>query len=108
MKEGLKRFLFVTMLTGSLCAWSQQQNAGDREAFHAAFEACLSENNLEKPERGQQPSEEDRATMQACLDGKGFSRPSGAPPEGEGRGGRHPHHERREVSSESSASTGQQ
>lgn len=101
MKEGIKRFLFVTVLTGSLCALAEQQGRAEREAFHAAFEACLTENNLTKPERGQRPSEEHRAVMDSCLQAKGFTKPSGGPRHHEG-------HHPPEIQGSDGASSGQQ
>lgn len=39
-----------------------------------AFEACFAETGVTRPERGQRPSDEDRAKMDACLESKGLSR----------------------------------
>lgn len=51
--------------------------AQDREAFHAAMEACVTETGVTKPERGVPLSEEDRAKIDACLESKGISKPEG-------------------------------
>lgn len=51
--------------------------AQDREAFHAAMDACVAETGLTKPERGVHPSEEDRAKIDSCLESKGISKPEG-------------------------------
>ena len=48
-----------------------------REKMRAAFDACAQENNLQRPEPGTKPSEEDRATMAACLKSKGIEKPEG-------------------------------
>lgn len=50
-------------------------------AFKAAFDECISANNLSKPEPGQRPSDEDRATLEACLKEKGFEKPARGPRE---------------------------
>lgn len=52
-----------------------QAEGGDREAFHAAMDACVTETGVAKPERGTRPSEEDRAKIGACLSAKGISKP---------------------------------
>jgi hypothetical protein len=57
----------------------------DREAIHAALEACATENNIAKPQPGQRPSEADRQVIETCMTAKGFS----PPPHGRGRGPGH-------------------
>lgn len=49
------------------------------EAQRAAFEACLTENGLSRPERGTRPSEADMTKLQSCMTAKGYERPAGPP-----------------------------
>lgn len=49
------------------------------EAQRTAFEACLSENGLSRPERGTRPSEADMTKLQSCMTAKGYARPAGPP-----------------------------
>lgn len=81
MKQSIKKdfmmALAMTMMLAPLAGRAESSQSND--AFHAAFEACLSENNLQKPEPGQRPSEADRQTMDACLKSKGFDRPPRPP-----------------------------
>ncbi|MBL7688365.1 MAG: hypothetical protein JNJ49_10040 [Bdellovibrionaceae bacterium] len=49
------------------------------EAQRAAFEACLTENGLIRPERGMRPSVEDMTKLQACMTANGYERPAGPP-----------------------------
>lgn len=57
----------------------------NREAFHAAMEACFTETGVTKAERGTRPSDEDRAKIDACLSSKGIEKP-----QHRGPGGRNP------------------
>lgn len=52
-----------------------QAQSLDREAFHAALDACVSETGVARPERGSRPSDEDRAKIDACLAQKGVNKP---------------------------------
>jgi hypothetical protein len=72
LKSSLLSLTVFIALTGIANAQSQ-----DREAFHAAMEACISETGVTKPERGVHPSDEDRAKIDACLEAKGISKPEG-------------------------------
>ncbi len=47
----------------------------DREKFKAAFEACIEETGAQRPERGVRPSDEERAKLDKCLEGKGIKKP---------------------------------
>jgi hypothetical protein len=76
LKSSVLSLTIFIALTGFAKAQSQ-----DREAFHAAMEACISETGVTKPERGVHPSEEDRAKIDSCLATKGITKPEG------GRGG---------------------
>ena len=77
MKQSIKKdFLMVFALTAMLAPLAgRAQSSGNNDAIRAAFEACISENNLQKPEPGQRPSDADRATMDACMKSKGFDHP---------------------------------
>lgn len=46
------------------------------KGFKKAIKACAEENNLKRPEKGEEPSEQERAIMKACLEKKGFKKPS--------------------------------
>ncbi len=50
-------------------------------AFKAAFDECISSNNLSKPEPGERPTDEDRATLESCLKAKGYEKPARGPRE---------------------------
>ena len=47
----------------------------DREAFKAAFDACVTETGVPQA-RGVRPSDEDREKLSNCLASKGYTRPS--------------------------------
>lgn len=80
----------LLILALAFAAGAHAKDRPDREAVHQAMEACRTENNLAKLERGQRPSDEDRAKMDACLKSKGIEHPHGPPPDGFGRGERPP------------------
>lgn len=65
-------------------AHGEPPTAEDREKFHAAMEACVSETGVSKPEQGQRPSVEDRQKIDSCLASKGIEKPPRPP----GKGGR--------------------
>lgn len=67
------------LLSGVFVVGAQAQRGPQDEAQRAAFEACLSENGLSRPERGTRPSDEDMAKMQSCMTAKGYERPAGPP-----------------------------
>ena len=62
---------------------SHPQGGGRRppmdEATKAAFDECTTSLGLTKPTRDQRPSEEDRAKIKACLEGKGITLPQHRP-----------------------------
>jgi hypothetical protein len=88
-----KLFLVLSLLAPQLAqAESVDRRTSHHEAFRSAFELCLSENNLARPEPGKPPNEDDRAVIDSCLASKGLTppprrggRPPGPPPEVEGR-----------------------
>jgi hypothetical protein len=80
----------ILMLVGpmamALQVGAHQSGRGPmNEKFRAAFEACLEETGVSKPEQGQPPSEVDRLKVDSCLRSKGISLPQrqGPPPKGE-------------------------
>ncbi len=73
----------VGVLLSGFFAVNAQAQRGPRgpqdEAQRAAFEACLTENGLSRPERGTRPSEADMTKLQSCMTAKGYERPAGPP-----------------------------
>ncbi|UOF02502.1 hypothetical protein [Bdellovibrio reynosensis] len=69
-------------------AFAQEEARKSHEEHRAAFDACLAELGVEKPEKGQRPQapdEELRTKIDECLKEKGFEPPKF-------RGGRGGHH----------------
>lgn len=65
------QILTIMMMTSiSLFAFGEDRN---REERRAAFQACVTETGVTKPERGSRPNEEDRQKIKTCMEGKGFS-----------------------------------
>ncbi len=65
-----KKLLFLVIVSMSLNTYAQD----DREAFKAAFDTCVSETGVTKPEKGSRPTDEDRAKIETCMSGKGFTK----------------------------------
>lgn len=65
--------LMLTLALVPALTWAQADS--DREKFHQAMKSCMEENGISRPEPGQRPSEEDRATLNACLKEKGVQPP---------------------------------
>lgn len=66
-------FMFFTLVF--VAARMAAAESGDRAAFKAAMDECLTSTGVARPERGTKSSEEDRAKLKACLDVKGVQRP---------------------------------
>lgn len=66
--------LGLALILGASMSFAQEAD-GERENFREAFDTCLEENGLSRPEPGQRPSEEERTLMDTCLASKGISRP---------------------------------
>lgn len=62
----------TTLLVGSIGSAGEDSGRPTRGEFRAAMKACMAENNLTRPERGQRPNESDRAKLDACLTSKGI------------------------------------
>ena len=85
MKSSILILAFV--LTSSTIFARGGRGGGEKqEGIREAAETCHSELGITRPERGERPSEEDRAAMDECLSAKGFEKP-------EGGGGQRPERE---------------
>lgn len=93
--------LAFSVITFHSASWVHAEEDGrpSREAMRAAFEECGTAAGIEKPEPGQRPvapTDEQRASIDACLKKKGIKppekfggrggHPPGPPPMGEGPG----------------------
>lgn len=67
-----KLFLFSL---GALILSLQSYAGEGREKMREAFDACLTESGVTRPERGERPSDEDKAKIDACLKSKGIEHP---------------------------------
>lgn len=83
--------LVFSTLSFQVVQAQEEDHSAQREAFKAAFDSCLSELGIEKPEKGQRPQAPDDSTrtqIDACLKEKGFEPPAhrkGGPPGGSHR-----------------------
>ncbi len=71
--------LFIFSVLIALFSFESQANDERREKFKAVFEACIQENNIQRPEPGERPSDEMRGKMEACLASKGIEKPKRGP-----------------------------
>ncbi|RYZ81343.1 MAG: hypothetical protein EOP06_23700 [Proteobacteria bacterium] len=72
IRTSLSSPLFLIVLGfGSLTLAAEANQT--REQFHQAFEQCITENGLTRPEPGTRPSEEDRTKLDTCLTAKGIT-----------------------------------
>jgi len=80
----IKQLALITLSLALLQikAYSREGRPEMDEKTQQAFQACEKENNLNRPEPGQRPSESERKIMETCLSKKGVQMP---PP---------PHHEK--------------
>ena len=81
----MKTLLLTLTLIISTSSFARGGGPGQDSGFKEAMDACASELGISKPERGGRPSQEEMETMDECMSGKGYERPSGPPPQG-GRG----------------------
>lgn len=85
--------LALSVITFHSASWvhAEEDVRPSREAMRAAFEECGTAAGVEKPEPGERPvapTEEQRASIDACLKKKGIQ----PPPKFGGHGGHHPGH----------------
>ena len=68
--------ILALVLTSSTIFARGGRGGGEKqEGLRDAAQACHSELGTTRPERGERPSEEERAAMSECLSAKGFEMP---------------------------------
>lgn len=83
-------FLLAILTNISFAQESEgQRPSGSRPEMSSelreAFEECIEQTGVERPEPGTRPSEEDRAKVDSCLESKGFEKPAKRSPRGASR-----------------------
>lgn len=97
-KNAFKEVLMLIAIVSIFATQAMAQNENtSHEEHRAAFDSCLTELGIEKPEEGQRPQapdDETREKIDACMKEKGFEPPKhrGGPREG-GEGRRPPRFE---------------